>query len=405
MLLGYAAYNVVNILYLFEPVSTINFVIGLASMYLIVRGVRFFSPGRGGLTQPEGIAIALIALLGLVVLMQNIFHEPYISSDGVEVVSTITTLTQVAVLWFLIGGVCSNFDFKPSDLVALLIAFFIALCMYLATDENLTIPFQMIQAEAGVNSVSHLILEKHVILLLVFAFSMSVRFKYVCVVLGLCSLFFMGGRTSLFVFMMVSTLLLIKGNTVTGVFVIAIFAIVAAVMFQYGVEVGFIDLEAKAVREILFLEGVEEDSSFQGRVNLYKTSMPLLADQVWIGNYSLTVDRAGYFSGYIHNLLSAWQFYGLFVFLAIVCCLSYCVRRMVYALKYSGNPSDIFGGFLLVYVILSVVLAKYAAWHLLWFTLGFWLLRAPLIKDVKLKKKRRKRRRSSAGLDSDWGAV
>ena len=64
----------------------------------------------------------------------------------------------------------------------------------------------------------------------------------------------------------------------------------------------------------------------------------------------------------------------------------------------SDEPVDIFGAFLMVYVTISVILSKYVGWDLLWFALGFWLLKPPLKEKYiqrssgTIRKRRRKKR-------------
>ena len=232
------------------------------------------------------------------------------------------------------------------------------------------------------------------ILLLVFAYAMSSRIKPFTLVLGCIALFFMGGRTALFVFALTGILMTFKGNILRNTIVSVLLVLSCVGIFWYSVLSGLIDLEAKAVREILFLDGLDEDESYQGRINLLLGNMSLLADQFWIGNFGLVSQRQGGVSGYVHNILSAWQFYGFFIFAILIFCLYYCLRRMVSTLKHSDLPADVFGSFLLIYVLISVVVSKYVGWHLLWFVLGFWLMKASRdLSSAKTKTKRKSRRR------------
>ena len=167
-------------------------------------------------------------------------------------------------------------------------------------------------------------------------------------------------------------------------------------LFSVGVNNGYIDPESRAVKEILFLDGVENDGSFQARAALFRESLPLLADQFWIGNYALVAEVQGGFAGYSHNLLSAWQFYGFYVFVAIILSLIYSLRRAVKQVKISARPVNIFGVFMLVYVTISVIISKYVGWNLLWFTLGFWFCKMPMdLKRNRKKNRKRKRRKRS----------
>lgn len=397
VLLAYAFYNMLNILYFHGHTPTLPIWIFLSGYFLVLRSLRLFNK-NGGITQSEFVGLLLICLVAFIVMLQNIVHEPYVGGDGVETISNLTSLTIVSIVWFLIGCACSNFELRHSNSLAVVITLFVAAFMFFATDENLTIPFEEISAKSGLERVTHLTLEKHILLVCVFACALANKTRLVCVGVTAMALFFMGGRTALFVFVAAAVLLSIRGNTLFNLISICAISIIGVVLFQYGISSGYVDIESKAVRDILFLDGIEDDGSFQGRLTLYRDSLPLLADQVLIGNYSLSVERTGYFSGYIHNILSAWQFYGIFVFLAIILCLSYCARRMVVALKRESSVNNMFGALLLVYVIIGMVISKYAAWHLLWFILGFWLMKRPVVKGKKMRKKRRSKREAGFEL-------
>lgn len=390
-LLSYAAYNAMNILYLYKGYSTIWVLLGIASTYVVLRALQLLQ-GKNRIHQGEKVAYLLVFIVVCVSILQNIFHEPFIGGDGVEIVDNVTTVTLVSLLWLFIGGATSQFKVGNSDIVALILCATTALAMYFATDESLTIPFAKIEELSGVEGVSHLTLERHIVLLLIFAYAISLRTRIVCVAIGVIALFFMGGRTSLFVFAVAAMIMNIRGDLFKNIMVTALVSLVLVVLFQFGMSQGIIDTESSAIREILFLDGVEEDNSFAARVELYQLSLPLLADQLWIGNFSLSAARAGGAAGYIHNILSAWQFYGIFVFLFIIFCLIYASRRMVLTLRRTDGPAEVFGAFCLVYVVLSAVLSKYVGYNLLWFVLGFWLLRPTAAVEQRQRRKTRRRR-------------
>ena len=71
---------------------------------------------------------------------------------------------------------------------------------------------------------------------------------------------------------------------------------------------------------------------------------------------------------------------------------------MSWFLRISNKPIDIFGALMLMYVILSSVLSKYVGWNMLWFMLGFWMLRNSQMKRRARKKKKIKRKRYGSNI-------
>jgi hypothetical protein len=133
----------------------------------------------------------------------------------------------------------------------------------------------------------------------------------------------MGGRTALFVFVATFVLISLGRNALRNLLLLGVAGLVIFLGARYLVDANIVDVQSVQVREILFLDGVYADSSFNARITLLKDSFADLSDQFLIGNFTLTTERQGYFGGYAHNLLSAWQFYGFFVFLALILALMY----------------------------------------------------------------------------------
>lgn len=394
MLLSYASYNVLNILFFHNAISTLYFLLAISFSYFILR-VVVETNRRSGITQGEFLSLLLLFFIVVTVITQNIAHKTHISVDGVSSVDNITTITRISIMWFFIGGACSFFKFDESRYLALFISLSVAILMFAATGDQAAISFSEIAVSSGVERVSHLTLEKHVILLLVFSYAIAGNFRFLVLGLGVFGLFFMGGRTALFVFLMAAILMNFRGQFFRNTLITVVFVGLGAALFWFTVATGGIDLQDSAVRDILFLDGLEEDNSFSARRNLFMDSLPLLADQFWIGNYSLVSERHGSFSAYSHNLLSAWQFYGFFIFCFLILALWYSTRRMFVFSRSSDSPVNIFGSFMLVYVLLSVLLSKYVGWNLLWFALGFWMLRVPEQQKSRRKRKRSKKRRET----------
>ena len=394
IIIGYSVYNVGNILFFYLNFSTLYLTLSVGLLYPALK----LSSKRITLEQHEIFAFLLIALVLLTILSQNIFLKDHIISEtNVSTIENVTAVTIISIMWFFIGGTCAQAEFNENKFLALFISLSLLAAMISASGEELRVSYRTAEQEAGA-SVSHLVLERPIILLLVYSYAISGNFKYWILAIGTMALFFMGGRTALFLFATSGGLLAYRNNLISGFLGSLVLFGSISILFLIGVSTGYIDTDIRAVREILLLDGLEQDGSYAGRIARFEASLPLLWEQFWIGNYSLVTEQHKGWGGYIHNLLSAWQLYGFFVFSAIVMSLIYCLKRMSWFLRISNKPIDIFGALMLMYVILSSVLSKYVGWKMLSFMLGFWMLRNSQMKRRARKKKKIKRKRYGSNI-------
>lgn len=126
------------------------------------------------------------------------------------------------------------------------------------------------------------------------------------------------------------------------------------------------------VLEALFPRGLVGDESYQAREIIMSEGRNSLLDQFWFGDAALLVQRLGSVGAYIHNLLSAWQFYGFPAFACLVAALVVAAVRAVRFDYRLGQRRHVFGLLLLLYAAVGAVTAKYVGAHSLWFALGFW---------------------------------
>ncbi len=377
LLIGYATLNFLNIVVLQGAVSfdVVRIVlIAMGATYLVQRALVVGETGFR-LEQSELFGFGLVALAGAAIMLQRIFYASYAGFDGIDTLSTIASTWVVCSVWFLAGGVVSSSEMFESKVGALAICALLAVSIFVGLGDAATVDYRAVVDISGTETLSHLTLEKYVVLLLAIAFAMSEKTRPVAILTGFLVLFFMGGRTALAVFGMTVVVLMLRGRLVRNLLVLGGIGLGMLVVAWLAVSMNIIDPQSRAVRDILFLDGFSADNSFMARVYLLTDNLDLLAEQFLFGNFMLSVQRQGFFGGYIHNILSAWQFFGFFFFLALVGALLYSARRARSALARRATPTVLFGAFMLVYVGISMILAKNVTWHLLWFTLGFWMLR------------------------------
>ena len=116
------------------------FLIATCITYCIVRvgiGLKKKTP----ISQSEILGFSLILLLIFVVAVQNIVTDDFSGFDGVNVTNNITALTVTSIVWFFVGAGCSQFEFRESAIVSVLVGFIVLVSMSTAIDETLTIPY------------------------------------------------------------------------------------------------------------------------------------------------------------------------------------------------------------------------------------------------------------------------
>jgi len=405
LLLVYCFFNLGNILYFKLTVDVIGAALALmAGIYFVQRVARASITGLQ-INLVEVMAVCLLISVTATILLQRILYESYIGFDGVNTHESMMSLWIVSVLWFLIGGAISAADIKESPALALILAGSVAAIMGFGIDAELFKSFRIEGSDDPTDRVSHLSLERYVVIPIVLAYALSPKTRWLVALAGVFCLFLLGGRTALFVFIITVIFMNLRGNAVRNLIILTVMGTLLFLGLRYAVSSGLLDPNNPGVNDILFLGGVSEDKSFIGRVQLFQQSLQDLPQQFLVGNYSITVERYGAFGTYIHNLLSAWQFYGFFIFLAILLSLLYCVVKMLGMRADRQSPIMVFSSFMLVYVFLSVVMSKYVGWTMLWFVLGLWMLR-PMASHARRslsrsrigmsmgrgKKRRRKRR-------------
>jgi len=397
LLMAYATFNMLNVIVLYQNIPTIAYVLaGIGGLWFVQ---RLIGAGARGLhiTQAEVLGFSLLFLTFCTVIAQRIFLRNYIGFDGIDTLGNISSVLILSIIWFFAGGAVAGYDGKESLPMALVVLLTVTVSMGMSAGSDLAISYVEAVYDAGMEGINHLSLEKYVILLLIFSYAMYSKTRWLVVLGGIYVLFLMGGRTALVVFTVTAILMSLReGKTLRNLFGMLIVGTVVFIGLRLLVDSGIMDVQNRGIRRILFLDGLQEDNSFQARTQLFEQSLAMLPDQFWFGDFTL-VTKIASFGGYSHNLLSAWQFYGFFVFIALILAMMYCFRRMLHTLRVRGRPADVFGAFMLIYVIISMVLSKSVLWNLLWFTLGFWFLLPPV---ENLRRRRMRMRRTTPTMPS-----
>lgn len=374
IMFGYALFNLYNILLLrIDFPYTIVWLLSASAVYFIYRIHQMLQTNKG-LTRSELTGYILIGLSFASLALQYLNLQEYAGEDGVFMLQNLRTDWTLSMLWLFAGGAAAMWNAKESPTRAIVVLVLTGLAFVNGLDEQMMVSYYDVKELGVVERVSHLSMEKHVIFLLILAYSLSPKTKWLVVLTGMAMLFTMGGRTSLVVFATCVIGMNIGRRSLKNFAILGILGWVLFFSLRYSIENQIINIDHPQVNDMLFLDGLEEDSSFIARQLLFETSLQYLDDQFLFGDPTIISEIFGTQGGYIHNILSVWQFYGFFVFACVVLILFFSLRRMVVLKTINPTPKIIFGSFFLMYVSISVILAKSVGWDLLWFMLGFWTL-------------------------------
>ena len=376
---SYALFNLYNILLLqVDFPYTIVWLVSANVVYLIYRMHLMIQSNRG-ISRSELTCFILVALSFAAVSLQYLNLREYAGEDGVFMLQNVRTGWVLSMLWLFAGGAAAIFNAKESSTRALIVLVLIILAFANGLDEEMMVSYSAIKETDVVEKISHLSMEKHVVFLLILAYCLSPKTKWIVALTGMLILFAMGGRTSLAVFFVSVVGMNVGRRSLKNFAMLGIVGLFLFFSLRYAIDNHIIDIDSPRVNDMLFLDGIEDDSSFLARRMLFESSLQYLDDQFLYGDPTIMPQIFGTQGGYIHNILSIWQFYGFFVFICVVLILLLSLRRMVVLKTINPTPKIIFGSFFLIYVSISMILAKSANWDLLWFTLGFWTL-LPLTK-------------------------
>lgn len=135
----------------------------------------------------------------------------------------------------------------------------------------------------------------------------------------------------------------------------------------------WLNIDLEQVEKMLFLRGLEADSSFLERSDALERELKMFPAQAAIGDPGLIVKEYGSIGIYIHNILSAWQFCGSLPFVGLLALLLYLLPRVQSFAKADQSPMATFSTLCFIYAVIGSLVAKYVGFFHLWFALGFWV--------------------------------
>jgi len=348
--------------------STILLIGSIAGIFQIIRSNK----NSTTIKISKLLLILLILSISIATMLQISFSSQVIDEIGRSTSGFLLTTTITSIAWLLIGCGMQSFPKKISSKSAIAIIIFMASCIYINADDNYLINWAKMQSESDDgNELNHLIVGFQSAYLLLLAYSLSPKtIKIPISIISLMILFSLGGRTSLLCYL--ATLAIynlhqesLKKSIITAV---AIFLLLLIIFFNIE-----IDLNDQYISRMLFQGGIDQDESKIARDQFFLEGIEHLPYQSLYGDINLLAKNYKTFGSYSHNILSAWQIYGIIPFLLIVGVSFYIGKKLLVKNRKNLNGISEFGLLIYIFSITSILTGKFIGFPMYWMAIGFWL--------------------------------
>lgn len=376
-LVVYAVYGVCSVFYSAFPLnyrSIILVIAGVASLASIVLP-RMSAKWDGKVSKAICASLLLVGSLALSIFLQSIFLKDLIDSFGRSSLGYSRTIFFYGVCWFACGAVIQRLEIAESKIWSFAILIFLSTAIAVNLDGGFIISYTTLGEGRGDGmELNHLILGESVIFLLILSFSLAPpAWRILPFVLSLPILFSLGGRGALLNYILAIGfhLLLITRSRRLWPYIV----LLAGFALLFGLNLFALDTNDSSISRMLLLEGVSVDGSAQTREIQFAAGFNALADQLLMGDPTFLTRTFGSMGTYMHNIFSAWQFFGFFPFAGFVFLM---IWSGIYILRFrkifDGVVSN-FGVIIFLYGAFSILTTKSIGYYSFWFALGFWLFR------------------------------
>lgn len=342
-----------------------------------VRRCQFFK-----ISKQSALSLILFLVISISVILQNLVLTDATDDIGRSAHRTTFLIYIVSCAHFLLGAYLCNLKIKENNLVALLLVGFLAAGIYHNLDGGLVLNYRLLSSKnsEGVD-IDHLVIGEVTALCIILAIAFAgSKMKLLIYLIGILIFFSLGGRTALFCFILTVLLYIFIKQKIKYVFSLLMAIVVASLAFMLYLGQ---KIDDPLVSRMLLSSGLSEDQSKIERDELFFDALPSLLQQAPIGDPTLIIKQFSSLGAYSHNLLSAWQFYGLISFIMILIIIFYIGLFIRKNKEKLVSKSDDFGLILFIYCVLSVITGKAITFSIFWLVLGFWLYRIKFLKKDK----------------------
>jgi len=361
------------------PVDNFNILLfAIAALYVGTRGLYIFRYGLK-VSRQEVVGATLLLVCWASVGVNTAFVPEVFDSEGLPAIQQVRNHLVFGTIWMLIGAAASLHQARQSDIVGLLLILALAFAVFMGvrnSDGVFTVLYSnmTVAAETGDEKITHLTFGYSATLIFATAYAFAKNLRPVVFVLGAAALFPLESRSAFFIGMVAILLFEFLSGSRWKIVRTVIPLVFAAIAVLVILQADLIDLDDTRNQRMLMAFGMDEDTSAVGRSEILARSWKGLGDQFLFGDPTFMAREFGDLGAFIHNLLSAWQYYGFPAFLLFVLGLWLSfnnARRADSGWREDAVSST--GFIVLIYIIIGMCLSHFVAHRLLWFALGFWL--------------------------------
>jgi hypothetical protein len=367
---GYALWVILSALLIKQSASG-GYLFLLTVTGLSLAGLLLSKPR--GLSWEMRLSIAFFVFSGGALVLQSLLLPDQTDQFGRSAQAFALQTLLLNISWFAVGISLAKADFSARNFwaVAILTALLWLVGRNLADGE--VISYQTLE-EQGVEGIDHLLLSEMLLLVGYYCYATSSGIVRSAAIFAIAAILFAGGGRATFYIGVTSVLAydLLTASASRRILMVSAIAGLAAYLVTTGLN------GSESLERMLFSSGFTADASYAEREEIANKSYAALAQQMYFGDPALIVQTNGTVGAFIHNLLSAIQFYGAIPF-AIACAL---LLRMAWtALRNArssnrADPSTVFGVISALYACLGILTSKHIGFPFFWIAAGFWAIRS-----------------------------
>ncbi len=368
--IAYSAFRTLRVFYPAFPSSvSLGFLIGAFGVSCLrVMSDLFTAREKASVQVAALVFLSLFFSLIIPSLLQLIFLRESFDFLGRSSIGTTLKIAGFAILWMLIGYEMQRAQFANSNTLSSLLALTISVLVFFNLDGGLVINYRLLSADVG--EASHLVLGESAVVLIILSVVLAHGvLRYFIAALGIALLFSMGGRTSLLAFFLsfFSFILFKKKSVSSSVVVIFVVSVLVTAFLLF---ISDLVVDDQALSRMFLAKGISEEGSLLERGYQFEIGLRGLLEQVYFGDPNLLIERLGGMGTYMHNLLSAWQFFGFFSFLIIGLSIIYLFVFLYFNATAFDGVSGEFSVLLFLYSVFCVLIGKYIGFNPIWLSIG-----------------------------------
>jgi hypothetical protein len=324
----------------------------------------------GALSNIQIYASLVAIIIPLACLIQILTTQDLVDRNGRSSHTYILLESFLNLPWLIIGSKLPNSNYRTKNYIGII---FISVLLFLIiknTDSAYIIDYTQLNKDSAPGTEStHLPLGSWGALLVIFSYTIvSRKIKYLALPTSLFIFYSMGGRGSLACF--AASVIIYEAIFKNDAKLLIFMATISSAAILYLISSAEIINSSTLLNRMIFSSGLDEDGSLIERVDQFDRGLTLLLDQALYGNTSLIVQEFGTVGAYMHNILSAWQFFGAPVFFIITLLLISISLKLHKNRLQLTTPAQNFCLMLFIYSLTCVLTTKFVFFPLLWISVG-----------------------------------